>query len=155
MTFGGRVKILREKQGLSQSELASRMDISQQAVAKYEKTIDIPKLATIRKIATALNVPLSELIDDWSMFSQGEIWDDLQNNSADYFALNPREAAKENKLLDNYHQLNDSGQDKAIEQVELLTKIPEYKADIISSEEVLMKLDEDRNLTEYQKEPEE
>jgi hypothetical protein len=34
---------------------------------------------------------------------------------------------KESGLLDSYRQLNDTGQDKAIEQVELLAKIPEYR----------------------------
>lgn len=32
-------------------------------------------------------------------------------------------------MLDKYFQLNDTGQDKAIEQVELLIKIPEYQKD--------------------------
>lgn len=30
-------------------------------------------------------------------------------------------------IMDPYHQLNKKGQDKAIELIELLTKIPEYK----------------------------
>ena len=33
------------------------------------------------------------------------------------------------------YQLNDKGQEKAIEQVELLTKIPEYRKETTDSEE--------------------
>lgn len=36
---------------------------------------------------------------------------------------------KEFWLINSFNQLNDSGQEKAIEQVELLTKIPEYRKD--------------------------
>lgn len=35
--------------------------------------------------------------------------------------------AKQRKLLTDFSSLNDSGKRKAVEQVELLTKIPEYK----------------------------
>ena len=33
------------------------------------------------------------------------------------------------EYLSNFDKLNDKGKEKAIEQVELLTKIPEYKKD--------------------------
>lgn len=36
---------------------------------------------------------------------------------------------KNNKILSSFNQLNSKGQNKAIEQVELLTKIPEYRKD--------------------------
>lgn len=36
---------------------------------------------------------------------------------------------KRRKYIHAYDSLNSSGQDKAIEQVELLTKIPEYRKD--------------------------
>ena len=39
------------------------------------------------------------------------------------------ETTPDTLILDLYHQLNDTGQDKALEQVELLTKIPEYLKD--------------------------
>lgn len=40
---------------------------------------------------------------------------------------NDEVAAKSDMIINFFEQLNDTGQDKAIEQVELLTKIPEYQ----------------------------
>lgn len=124
---GDNIKRIRKAKNFTQKKLGEMCGIDEANLRKYENGRLEPSLTTIRKIAEALDVALSELIDDWSMFSQGEIWDDLQHNTIDYATSNPREAAKENKLLDNYRQLNNVGQDKAIEQVELLTKIPEYQ----------------------------
>ena len=36
---------------------------------------------------------------------------------------------KETFIISDFRKLNKEGQDKAIEQVELLTKIPEYRKD--------------------------
>lgn len=81
MTFGEKVRTIREKRGLSQSALAKKMHVSQQAVAKYEKIIEQPKLATIRKIASALDVTLSELIDDWTQYPPEEYSADIENTA--------------------------------------------------------------------------
>lgn len=81
MTFGEKVKTIREKKGLSQSALAERMDISQQAVAKYEKIVEQPKLPTVRKIAEALKVSISELVDDWTRFTPEEISSDIDKDT--------------------------------------------------------------------------
>lgn len=43
--------------------------------------------------------------------------------------IEEKNAQKTDTLLKNYQLLNDSGQDRAIEQVEMLTKIPEYRKD--------------------------
>lgn len=47
MTFGEKVKEIRIRQGISQLQLGQRMNISQQAVAKYEHLVDQPKLITV------------------------------------------------------------------------------------------------------------
>lgn len=129
MTFGEKVKEIRKRKGLSQLELGEKMQVSQQAIGKYEKTLDQPKMATVRKIANALGVPLSELVTDWSQFSPEEICEDMQDNDIDYSAIDPRQAVNNNRIINKFHNLNFAGQEKAIEQVELLTKIPEYRKD--------------------------
>ena len=73
MTFGQKVKEIRKKKNLSQQQLGQIMGIKQQTVAQYEKAIDQPKLSTVRKIAEALDVTISELVVDWSSFSPGEL----------------------------------------------------------------------------------
>ncbi len=129
MTFGEKVKAAREKMGLSQSALAKRMHISQQAVAKYEKIVEQPKLSTVRKIANALGVTISELVTDWSSFSPGELFEDLSENEVDYAAIDPRQAVNDNRIVNHFHNLNPAGQEKAIAYTADLTKIPEYRKD--------------------------
>ncbi|TNI16309.1 helix-turn-helix domain-containing protein [Aeromonas dhakensis] len=48
---------------LSQQELASRIGISQSAVAQMEKPMSKPRIATLRKVANALGITLSHLVD--------------------------------------------------------------------------------------------
>jgi transcriptional regulator with XRE-family HTH domain len=46
----------RQDAGLSQTELASRVGVSQQQIAKLERPGANPSIATLRKVATALGV---------------------------------------------------------------------------------------------------
>lgn len=163
MTFGERVRNIREEKGLSQSDVAKRMHISQQAVAKYEKIVDLPKNSTLCKIADALGVTpyelagwrerdlaidteidriITEVVNEDSQYKRSEKMreiesllaeqKDIDEQSQELNATNLQlftEDTPRNKVLSYFDELNDTGQDKAIEQVELLTKIPEYRKD--------------------------
>ncbi|HGY1012547.1 TPA: type II toxin-antitoxin system prevent-host-death family antitoxin [Aeromonas salmonicida subsp. smithia] len=48
---------------LSQQELAARIGISQSAVAQMEKPSSKPRTATLHKVANALGIPISHLIN--------------------------------------------------------------------------------------------
>lgn len=130
MTFGEKVKKVRKEQGLSQRQLGERMGgITQQTVAQYEKAIEQPKLSTVRKLAEALGVTISELVVDWSNFSPDEVLNDMDIYRNDYENFNPRQVTNDNRLINKFHSLNYAGQEKAIEQVVLLTQIPRYQRD--------------------------
>lgn len=148
MTFGEKVKAIRIKQGFSQLQLGEKMNISQQAVAKYEHLAEQPKLATVRKLANALGVSINDLTLNWSSYSPNEIWDDMEDNKSDYESIDPRDAANGERVMRYFQELNYAGQEKAIEQVKLLTQIPSYQAKIETSEDVPMQIDKDGNLTE-------
>lgn len=138
MDIGKKIKYIRTEKGITQKELASKLGTSQQNLAQYENGKRNPKLETVRKIAEALDVTISELQPDWAQFSKDEILQDLTYHN-NYFLekappLEKRNSRMTQRLagykiqLDNaMKQLNDKGQSKAIEQVELLTKIPEYR----------------------------
>jgi len=49
--------------GLTQEQLAARMGITQKAITNWERGARNPKLATIRKIADALGIDWTSLID--------------------------------------------------------------------------------------------
>lgn len=62
MSIGKNIKKCRLDQGLSQRELAERLNTSQQMVAAYENDKRNPKIETISKIANALNVQLDQIV---------------------------------------------------------------------------------------------
>lgn len=128
MTIGEKIKFLRQKKGLTQKQLGDLCGMADSAIRRYESGRANPKIETLEKIAIALDIS----IDDLSIQKKGildkfidilkldyyddEILDDLQ-----------KEAFKNTKMQNLMLELNHLGQDKAIEQVELLTKIPEYQ----------------------------
>lgn len=58
-----RIKILREEKGLTQAELAERLHVTRGAITQYETGKRRPKIDTIQKIAAALEVELSDILD--------------------------------------------------------------------------------------------
>ena len=84
-------------------------------VAQYESGERPPKLETVRKIADALGVYIGDLNPDWGSFSREEIEQDWNI------------ASGEQQLLKNYRSLNEIGQNKAQEQVKMLTKVPDFQ----------------------------
>ena len=56
MNIGDNIKRIRKEKGLTQKQLAKKLGVSQQNLAQYESNKRYPKLATARKIATALDV---------------------------------------------------------------------------------------------------
>jgi len=60
---GKRLTFLREKSGLSQSELALRCDKDRQSIHRLEKGHTNPTAFFLLQIATELNVNVKELLD--------------------------------------------------------------------------------------------
>lgn len=64
MTTGERIKVARKAVGMTQAELAKKLGISYVGVSQWENNLRNPKLETIQKIANALNVPFTSLLDE-------------------------------------------------------------------------------------------
>lgn len=56
MTLGERIKELRNKHGLSQEQLADKLNVSRQAVQKWESNINEPNIETLKCIACYFKV---------------------------------------------------------------------------------------------------
>lgn len=144
MTIGERIKKARKDKEMTLQQVADIMDCSPQMISQYESNKRKPKLTTIRRIATALDVTTSELIgsegtEALALLTKAKELDIQIINKLQ--RLSPEAAAdaiitslimrgnseKENELLELMGLLNEPGQEKAIEQLELLTKIPEYQ----------------------------
>lgn len=61
--LGNKVRLLREKLSISRKELASELDISYAALAKYETNEREPDLETTKKFADYFGISLDELLD--------------------------------------------------------------------------------------------
>ena len=148
MGFPEQLRKIRLEKGYSQKKLAELSGISQAAIYQWEKGTRTPKIELLQKVADALNVPLKELFstkDSNSItfdFSSVPL-NDIEKYMETFFPnlKLEREQELENvrtaeeyleeerleNLLNYYAELNEYGQDKAIEQIKLLTKIPEYQ----------------------------
>lgn len=121
-TIGDAIRNERKKCNITQKELAERLGVSASMIAQYETGKRKPKLETMRKLAEALGVPMGDLVANWSDYNTSEIITDLEENDR---AVHLNRQAR--LIARYYEELNALGQSKAIEQVEMLTKIPEYQ----------------------------
>jgi transcriptional regulator with XRE-family HTH domain len=60
--FGTRLRSLRERAGLTQTELAQAVGVSQGNVATWERNAAVPQSAMVEQLAAALGVPAVELL---------------------------------------------------------------------------------------------
>ena len=146
MTVGDRIKEARLKANMTQAELAKKLNTSYVVISQYENNKRNPKLGTIEKIAVALGIPTKALLPDYLALEESaeyvarciskslhaqEIFTDEFFNSDEM--IDPEQpplfelVEQEIKLLKIFGQLNETGQEKAIERVEELGKIPEYQ----------------------------
>ena len=62
--IGRRIKVARERKGLTQEELAEEVDLSPMHVSVIERGVKLPKLETLINIANALDVSADVLLQD-------------------------------------------------------------------------------------------
>ena len=60
--LGSRLKRIRKKRGITQKELAQRINKSVSAVSSYESNAQLPPLDVITDIATSLNTSIDYLV---------------------------------------------------------------------------------------------
>lgn len=61
-TIGNRIGILRREKGLTQDSLAELLDVSPQAVSKWENDQNCPDIGLLPKLAEILDVSVDELL---------------------------------------------------------------------------------------------
>lgn len=62
MSIGDNIRNIRKQKGLTQAELGKRLDCTQQTIALYESSGDSLHVATVKKVAAALHVDVTELL---------------------------------------------------------------------------------------------
>ena len=143
-SVGDKIREIRLSKGITQKQLSERLNTSQQNLAQYENGKRNPKIATLKKIADALNVELDELMGGIMSFDTGEefkkAWRERTqnqpaNNCDSLTVVYHNISEKDKKIISCFLKLNTIGQEKAIELVDMLTKIPEYKSEDLKQAE--------------------
>lgn len=61
-TFGQRFQRLRKKLGLTQEDIANKVNVTPQAISKWENDISSPDISLLNELANIFNVTLDELL---------------------------------------------------------------------------------------------
>lgn len=64
MLSGEKIQRLGNEQNLSQKELAEKLEVSRQAIAKWETNRGIPDIENLKRIAQLFNVSIDYLVDE-------------------------------------------------------------------------------------------
>lgn len=92
MSFGEKIAELRRKNGMTQNDLGKAMNVSYQAVSKWERDESQPDFDTMSKIAKLFDVPIS-------YFEEGEAGEQENKNPNLYYAAPPIYAAPPAKTM--------------------------------------------------------
>lgn len=120
LTTGEKIKQARKNAGITQKNLGDKLGVSPVMISQYESNTRNPKLQTLQKIADALNVTLSDLL------TSDTILNSEKSDITDWLSTMEEESYRD-KIDGLACLLNDTGQQEAVRQMELLTKIPEYR----------------------------
>lgn len=131
MTFGEKIRKIRIEKKMSQAQVARKMQISQQAYAKYEKATDVPKFVTCRRIAEALKCEITDFLtfpDDFN-FTAKDYYEDIvakdteQNQNEQYFQpiiISPD--TNEVLIIEKFRTLSDTHKQAILSYMDFLNK---------------------------------
>ena len=156
MKNGKNIKAARIYRGITQQKLGELCGLATGTIQQYELNKRNPKVEQVAKIAGALNLGYSvskhgvisfyDFVDTAAPDPKAVDFNNQQLSSVPVTESEKKSMQKEMQevirdgismdlteneysIINKMKKLNDCGQDKAIEQVELLTKIPEYRKD--------------------------
>ena len=128
--MGERIQTIRISKGLTRKEVASRCKIAEQIIDDYESGRSSPEFEIMDKIAYALDVPVTAWMG--YVFTGRINGRDVYEPSHDIIDVVIDEEKEDQpsiveRIFISLNQLNNAGQQKAVERVEELTEIPKYQ----------------------------
>ena len=129
--FPNILKQIRVQASMTQKELAEKLHVSQNAVFNWENGKREPGLDMIEKIAKLFMVKPPYLLGYETEFIKPQ--NSLKNSLNNITLLKTNNQKLEN-VVRSFSRLNSKGQEKAVEQLELLAKIPEYQKEQLQSD---------------------
>lgn len=123
--IGEQIKFYRQQRGYTQKKLGELCGMADSAIRRYESGRANPKIETISRIANALELTIEDFLD----FSCIEDLKEINDYNGRLDGPEKMNNFLESNLLFSFNNLNNAGKEKAIDQVEMLTKIKEYQKD--------------------------
>ena len=124
---------IRKKLSITQLELAKKAGLSCSTIQRYESGKTVPDFASLLKIASVLPdatlIELAKLKSEYKQITNSEMRKNL-NNMIIQMQLDNNKSEEYAKCLvtisAHLSALNETGMEKAVEAVEILTKVPDY-----------------------------
>lgn len=127
MTIGEKIRELRKEKDISQKELGILLGVSQQTVGQYETSPHEPKIETLRKIASALEVKLSDLLEAEQIMNPYTTKNKTINHTFPISSSKIDDTNLLEKELTTYFSfLNQKGKSEAIKRIKKLSELPMY-----------------------------
>lgn len=123
MTIGERIRAARVEHQMTQRELGEKCGIAEPTIRRYELGKLNPKLGTIQRIAAAMGIPTSSLLD---ISSQVQLENDDGMAEQPTFEMDIYQK-RAKRLLTHFSKLNDKGQVEAIKRLTEMARLPEYQ----------------------------
>ncbi|WP_418750615.1 helix-turn-helix domain-containing protein [Frisingicoccus sp.] len=145
LNIGSIIRDLRLSTGMTAKDFADSINVSYSTYSNYENNNRKPNTAILSKICEKLEIDMNilfqlatlpadlrdSIIDSYT--EERKINQKPNTDLSNFFSMrqvvNSLGETKSDKINKLFNSLNEKGQDKALEQVEMLTKIPEYQAE--------------------------
>ena len=119
MALGENIKKFRKEKGLTQMEVAKKIEKSCSTFQKYELNLTKPPIEVIKEIANVLDISMVDLIYDIND-PESDIFDAIDQE------IKANNIALEKKISIAYNKLNKIGREKTGEYILDLSEIPKY-----------------------------
>lgn len=128
--FANNLKKLLAENGMSQTELAKKLNVSQQSVSSWVSGKTVPRMGKIEELSILFNVSKSKIIEPVNNIESG---DNSKNN------LNSNNKTTNNNTTNNFFE-NCKEKDKNNAFTEILQLLPLLKIDEIRAVEATAKI---------------
>jgi transcriptional regulator with XRE-family HTH domain len=127
MDIGYRLRSLREQKNLSQEEVEKRTGLIRSYISRVENSHTVPSVATMEKMARALEIPLYQLLYDGEKprapANRGE-----SNSQADEWGSSGKNGHPVNKLCRSLARMSERDRQVLMSLAQILTKTQRIKS---------------------------
>lgn len=125
-TIGQNIRNARKAAGLTQKALGAKCNMPDSQIRQYELGMVNPKLEQIKRIATALNIPLQNLIGSELLSLSDSVIELFSGSEVKDLGCTDPSSPLENYLVTKFRELNEKGRNKVVDYTDDLSKTIEY-----------------------------